>query len=319
MQRFAELHNLRIDRNVVELIHTTDQYAFCFGFKITEEDDPNIYYWNEESRWDQDKVMWTNTGEKFSTFIFNLIVNNYFTMLYDIYLYDEIEFNEEFTKEKFIGCIKNDFKKTEIKYPEDLVFGSNTGAVYYETIPNYYYNSSLELYIDILPDKRKRAFCYYKDEEKLNKFLNKLEACLNLSSGVFQEAIKSHYSTKEIIIVDLASFLMTEDRKGEKLLMGLGSQLNEKDLQYRYVLDGKLKNKWSHLRDFDWKIRNKIITLTPDGEAEQYILNLAKEKRMRFLSNNLFEEYYDQFGNEWIEKNRIGFKIIDDKIIFSQE
>ncbi|MFW9876894.1 MAG: hypothetical protein ACFFG0_27690 [Candidatus Thorarchaeota archaeon] len=66
-------------------------------------------------------------------------------------------------------------------------------------------------------------------------------------------------------------------------------------------------------------IRNQILLLTPEEESEQYILKLAKEKGMRFLSNNLFEKYYDQFGKEWIEKNRIGFKIIDDRIIFSQE
>ena len=112
---------------------------------------------------------------------------------------------------------------------------------------------------------------------------------------------------------------MTEDQKGEKLLMGLGNQLDEKNLRCKYVLDGKLKNKWNHLSDFSWMIRNQIITLTPEGEAEQYILNLAKENEKRFLSNNLFKEYYDQFGKDWIEKNCIKFKIIDNKIIFSIE
>jgi hypothetical protein len=98
--------------------------------------------------------------------------------------------------------------------------------------------------------------------------------------------------------------------------MDLAHQLFDKGFRSVLILDTNIQLEMDDLKEIDWMRRNEILKITPTGiEADLFILKYAKEKKLRILSNNLFKEYQDEFGKEWIEQNCINFTVINGETI----
>jgi hypothetical protein len=186
-----KLSKLEVDVEIVEFIRNGDQYCFGYGFSILEQEDPSVYFWNEESD-DTNaigKKAWKKTGEKFSDFVHNYILNSFFGWFTQswgsdgIFNSQFITFNEETTRIKFVKCLKKDFKKIDTTPPTDTVFSSNS-VVITPNLTEYYHSSPLEMYIHIY--SAKSALCYYKSIESMKKFLSKIHSCLDISQTDFK-------------------------------------------------------------------------------------------------------------------------------------
>ena len=63
-------------------------------------------------------------------------------------------------------------------------------------------------------------------------------------------------------------------------------------------------------------INKGLIRLAPAGRtADIFILKLARRNSCKFLTNDLFRNYYNEFGEEWIKENRITYMYEDGELI----
>jgi hypothetical protein len=84
------------------------------------------------------------------------------------------------------------------------------------------------------------------------------------------------------------------------------------DASMRYHVDDK--NLYEEL------INNGKIIQSPAGiKADEYILEVAKSENCKFLTNDKFEEYWDEFGLDWIKKNRVTCLFFNNKFIIREE
>lgn len=66
-------------------------------------------------------------------------------------------------------------------------------------------------------------------------------------------------------------------------------------------------------------IQNEEIIEAPGGsDADNYILQIAKEKDAFVISNDMFRDKYEYFGKEWIKSKKITFKIIKQSLYFDK-
>lgn len=66
-------------------------------------------------------------------------------------------------------------------------------------------------------------------------------------------------------------------------------------------------------------INDGIIIECPEGSpSDIYILQYALQKNAYIISNDKFRDYYKSFDKDWIEDQRIAFKIIDEVFCFNK-
>ena len=67
---------------------------------------------------------------------------------------------------------------------------------------------------------------------------------------------------------------------------------------------------------YDNLVNEKIIIQSPAGtKADEYILEVAKAENSKFITNDRFKEYRDEFGEDWINKNRVTCFFFNGKFI----
>ena len=59
-----------------------------------------------------------------------------------------------------------------------------------------------------------------------------------------------------------------------------------------------------------------IVIQSPAGiKADEYILEIAKVEKCKFLTNDKFEEYWKEFGKDWIFNKRLTCLFFNGKFI----
>ncbi len=83
------------------------------------------------------------------------------------------------------------------------------------------------------------------------------------------------------------------------------------DASMRYHLDDE--NLYEELVD-----SNTIIQAPAGTKADEYVLEIAKAENCKFLTNDKYEEYWDEFGKDWIFKNRLTCIYYNEKFIIRE-
>jgi tetratricopeptide (TPR) repeat protein len=88
---------------------------------------------------------------------------------------------------------------------------------------------------------------------------------------------------------------------------------------YLIICDRSLNYTIDDQETYSKMVQNEEVLETPGGtEADYYILQLAKERDAYMISNDMFKEFYNYFGKEWIKSRRITFRIFKQSIFFDK-
>ncbi|MFO8018073.1 MAG: tetratricopeptide repeat protein [Promethearchaeia archaeon] len=126
-----------------------------------------------------------------------------------------------------------------------------------------------------------------------------------------------------LFIVDGAN-IAYGDTRGENLakfsnIEKLVKRLEELGVNYKIFTDRSLYYKIDDQDKFDKFVKEGKILEMPGGtEADYFILQYAQENNAFIISNDMFKEFYQIFGRDWILDHRVSFKVIDDRVFFDK-
>ncbi|MFX1237184.1 MAG: hypothetical protein ACFFAS_14930 [Promethearchaeota archaeon] len=87
----------------------------------------------------------------------------------------------------------------------------------------------------------------------------------------------------------------------------------------KIICDASLAHKIDYPEAYQECLGKKLIFQAPAGvPADMLLLNYAKENDAFVVSNDLFSEYRNQYGEEWINEKRIPFWIMEGKVSFDE-
>ena len=115
---------------------------------------------------------------------------------------------------------------------------------------------------------------------------------------------------KKMLLVDLTNILnLDKDENGDIKVKNIAKVREDMvalgytpkmwaDASMRYHVDDKKR--------YEVLLEKGIVKQTPAGrEADKAVLKLAKKYNCKFLANDLYKNYRDDYGKEWIKKNRL--------------
>ena len=110
---------------------------------------------------------------------------------------------------------------------------------------------------------------------------------------------------------ELAKISNLELLKKKLNFMGIKNYIIISDRTLYYKIDNK--EAYSNM------VQDREIYETPGGiQADYYILQYAKENNAYIISNDMFRDFYEYFGREWINNRRITFKMIKDTLFLDK-
>ncbi|MFX1365900.1 MAG: hypothetical protein ACFFCE_17450 [Promethearchaeota archaeon] len=138
--------------------------------------------------------------------------------------------------------------------------------------------------------------------------------------------IKPPFKSKErefnnnLLLVDISNLLNMDKDENDKIKVNNIQKVRDVIISIGYtprmIADASMRH---HIDDDDkYKefIEKKIILQAPAGtEADEYILEIAKVEKSRFLTNDMFEKYWKEFGKDWIFQNRLTCLFFNGKFI----
>ncbi|MBD3213479.1 MAG: hypothetical protein GF311_12800, partial [Candidatus Lokiarchaeota archaeon] len=62
----------------------------------------------------------------------------------------------------------------------------------------------------------------------------------------------------------------------------------------------------------------KFIEIPGGTQADHFILQYAKREDAYIISNDIFRDFYELYGREWIVENRIAFQFVHDYLLFDK-
>ncbi|MBD3216046.1 MAG: hypothetical protein GF311_25765, partial [Candidatus Lokiarchaeota archaeon] len=64
--------------------------------------------------------------------------------------------------------------------------------------------------------------------------------------------------------------------------------------------------------------RENFIETTGGTQADFFILQYAKKEDAYIISNDMFRDFYEMYGEEWLVEKRIAFEFADDNLFFDK-
>jgi hypothetical protein len=130
--------------------------------------------------------------------------------------------------------------------------------------------------------------------------------------------------SNKLMIVDITNILNLDKQNSQELKVQNIIKVHRAifSLGYKPVMiaDASMRH---HVDDRDlYKelVNNGTVIQSPAGiKADEYILEVAKSENSKFLTNDKFEEYWDEFGLDWIKKNRVTCLFFNGKFIIREE
>ena len=88
---------------------------------------------------------------------------------------------------------------------------------------------------------------------------------------------------------------------------------------YAIICDRALYYDMDDKKAYSEMVRKGEIHEMPGGsDADNYILQIAKQDYVYIISNDMFRDKYEYFGKEWIKSKRITFKIFKNSLLFGK-
>ncbi len=122
------------------------------------------------------------------------------------------------------------------------------------------------------------------------------------------------------IYVDITNILhMDKDNNGKlkvKNIPMVFETVKSTGFKPKLLADASTKYNVDDLERFEKLISKKIVKLAPAKRtADIYILKYAKKLECKFLTNDQYEDYYDEFGEDWINEHRLTCMLEDGELI----
>jgi len=123
-----------------------------------------------------------------------------------------------------------------------------------------------------------------------------------------------------LIVVDLTNILYQDLDKNERLktrnINSIRDILLSKGYNPFFIVDASIQYNVDDQEQYKMLENNKIINQAPAGRAaDKYILKYSKKWNCAFLTNDKFMEYWDEFGKEWVLKNRVTYMYVEGELI----
>ncbi|MFX1419154.1 MAG: hypothetical protein ACFE9N_09570 [Promethearchaeota archaeon] len=167
------------------------------------------------------------------------------------------------------------------------------------------------------------------DSTVLNKEINfKVKLYLHNEISYIQKLLKEHCIqdekrlkeedqkgktplNNELLIVDLTNILnLDKDENGALKISNILTVNNTlKSLGYKplMIVDANMKHFTLDDRPlYDELLQKRMFIQAPAGrKADEFVLEFAKAENCRFLANDMYTDFYDEFGQEWIFEHRL--------------
>ncbi len=150
--------------------------------------------------------------------------------------------------------------------------------------------------------------------------LNKIEGLIGIEptnpkalNSNNQDSLENQLSSNveaEKVIVDLTNIMYEDMGEDGNLLtssvLRIRDLLISKGFDPRLVVDASTSHKIDDEKGFEKLDKINVFKQAPAGrKADWTVLMLAQKNNCRFITNDLYRKYRDEFGKDWIEENRI--------------
>ncbi len=157
--------------------------------------------------------------------------------------------------------------------------------------------------------------------------LDKIEASIGITSKPqhFKQTLNHSITTEQSqtnnkLVVDLTNILYEDLDKNEKLkahnILSIRDTLLSKGYNPFLIVDASTIHKIDDEEHYKMLGSNDIIYQAPARRtADKFVLKCAKNWNCKFLTNDQFKEYWDEFGKDWVLKNRVTCMFIEGELI----
>ena len=177
----------------------------------------------------------------------------------------------------------------------------------------------------------KRLMIIYKNlkEKKSPENLDNIKEISEVSQLIQKDHFENQNQSqcsKEIkkkLVVDITNILNLDKDENEKLkienILKVYNAVVELGYEPYMIADASMRH---HLNSADQykDLEDKgIINQSPAGtEADEWVLEVAKQEGCKFLTNDLYRDYGDEFGKNWIFNNRLTCFVSNGKFIIRE-
>ena len=125
---------------------------------------------------------------------------------------------------------------------------------------------------------------------------------------------------KELLLVDITNILNMDKDENNNIkvdnIQKVSDAVVSKGYTSRMIADASMRHRVDDDDIYAEMIEDKIIIQAPSAvKADEYILEVARVENCKFLTNDRFEEYWDEFGKDWIFNHRLTCLFFDGKFI----
>ena len=128
---------------------------------------------------------------------------------------------------------------------------------------------------------------------------------------------------KAILVVDLTNILNLDRDDNRKIkvenVINLYNAVVELGYEPHMIGDASMRHYLNSADQYEDLKEKRIIRQSPAGtKADEWVLEVAKRENSKFLSNDLYRDYREEFGKEWIFDNRLTCIFVNGKFIIRE-
>jgi len=126
--------------------------------------------------------------------------------------------------------------------------------------------------------------------------------------------------SKDYLIIDITNILNEDKDVNGKLKVSNILKVRDAVLSLGYIpgmiADASMRYNVDNLMHYDELIKKGVVKDAPAGkEADEFVLAIAKKENSKFLSNDMYNDYKKEFGQEWVFQNRLTCKFFNGSFI----
>ncbi len=164
-------------------------------------------------------------------------------------------------------------------------------------------------------------YSYFLEKiSELDTLFNKKEV---IDTKINQDENIIVQNPNKMVVVDLANILHLDKNENQKLKVENIIKIHRAVISVGYtptmIADASTKHKMDDRSLYKELVGDRIVIESPAGtKADEYVLEVAKAEKSKFLTNDLFREYWNEFGKDWIFKNRLTCIYFNKKFIIRE-
>lgn len=177
----------------------------------------------------------------------------------------------------------------------------------------------------------KRLMIIYKNlkEKKSPENLDNIKEILEVSQLIQKDHFENQNQSqcsKEIkkkLVVDITNILNLDKDENEKLkienILKVYNAVVELGYEPYMIADASMRHHLNSYDHYDALEEKGILNQSPAGtKADEWILEVARRENCKFLTNDLFRDFRDEFGKDWVFNNRLTSYFYNGKFIIRE-